>query len=94
MSEHSRHACENLICANVLKDNTSNNNVCTVLTDVGTVACEHPPQMSIICAFCHEGVNAVLTVSLCTDEAGSGAVKEGEKTGHSQADVRVGWPQV
>lgn len=41
-----------------------------------------------------EGVNAVLTVSLCTDEAGGGAVKEGEKAGHSQADVGVGWPQV
>lgn len=43
---------------------------------------------------CREGVNAVLTVSLGTDEAGGGAVKEGEKAGHSQADVRVGWPQV
>ncbi len=46
------------------------------------------------CVFCCEGVNALLTVSLCTDEAGGGAVKEGEKTGHSQADVRVGRPQV
>lgn len=45
-------------------------------------------------AFCHEGVNVVLTVSLCTDEAGGGAVKEGEKASHSQADVGVGWPQV
>ncbi len=43
---------------------------------------------------CGEGVNAVLTVCLCTDEAGGGAVKEGEKAGHSQADVGVGWPQV
>lgn len=45
-------------------------------------------------AFCCEGVNAVLTVSLGTDEAGGGAVKKGEKAGHSQADVRVGRPQV
>lgn len=44
--------------------------------------------------FCGEGANVVLTVSLCTDEAGGGAVKEGEKAGHSQADVSVGWPQV
>lgn len=40
------------------------------------------------------GVKSVLTVSLGTDEAGGGAVKEGEKAGHSQADVCVGWPQV
>lgn len=39
-------------------------------------------------------MNAVLTVSLCTDEAGGGAVKEGEEAGHSQADVGVGRPQV
>lgn len=39
-------------------------------------------------------MNVVLTLSLCTDEAGSGAVKEGEETGHSQADVSVSWPQV
>jgi len=44
--------------------------------------------------FRHEGVNAVLTVGLGTDEAGGGAVKEGEKSGHSQADVCVSWPQV
>lgn len=31
---------------------------------------------------CCEGVNAVLTVSLCTDEAGGGAIKEGEKASH------------
>lgn len=41
-----------------------------------------------------ESVNTVLTVSLCTDEAGGGAVKEGEEAGHSQAYVSVGWPQV
>lgn len=38
--------------------------------------------------------NAVLTVGLCADEAGGGAVKEGEQAGHSQADVRVGRPEV
>lgn len=38
--------------------------------------------------------NAVLTVGLCADEAGGGAVKEGEEAGHGQADVRVGGPQV
>lgn len=46
------------------------------------------------CVFCREGVNAVLTVSLGADEAGGGAVKEGEKASDSQADVGVGWPQV
>lgn len=44
------------------------------------------------CVFCRQGV--ILTVSLCADEAGGGAVKEGEKAGHSQADVGVGRPQV
>lgn len=81
----------------MLKDNTLNNDVYTLytlLTDVGTVVCEHPPQVSMVCVFCHGGLHSVLTVSLCTDEAGGGAVKEGEKTGHSQADVHVGWPQV
>ena len=43
---------------------------------------------------CSKGVNAVLTVSLSTDEAGGGAVKEGEEAGHGQADVGVCWPQV
>lgn len=38
--------------------------------------------------------NAVLTVGLCADEAGGGAVKEGEEAGHGQADVRVGRPEV
>lgn len=48
-----------------------------------------------LCVLCRGGgVNAVLTVSLCTDEAGGGAVKEGEEAGHSQADVGVGRPQV
>lgn len=46
------------------------------------------------CEGCCEAVNAVLTVSLCTDEAGGGAVKEGEEAGHSKADVAVSWPQV
>lgn len=46
------------------------------------------------CVFCGEGVNAVLTVGLGADEAGGGAVKEGEKAGHGQADVGVGGPQV
>lgn len=46
------------------------------------------------CVFGFEGVNRLLTVSLCTDETGCGAVKEGQKAGHSQADVGVGWPQV
>lgn len=46
------------------------------------------------CERCCEGANAVLTVGLCTDEAGSGAVKEGEEAGHSKADVGVGRPQV
>lgn len=46
------------------------------------------------CVLCRESVNIVLTVSLGTDEAGGGAVKEGEKAGHSQTDVGVGWPQV
>lgn len=41
---------------------------------------------------CHG--NAVLTVGLCADEAGGGAVKEGEEAGHGQADVRVGRPEV
>lgn len=52
--------------------------------------------LPLVCdgVFCCEGVNAVLTVSLCTDQAGGGAVKEGEKAGHSQADVRVGRPHV
>lgn len=31
---------------------------------------------------CCEGANSVLTVSLCTDEAGGGAIKEGEKASH------------
>ena len=42
--------------------------------------------------FCRQGV--ILTVSLCADEAGGGAVKEGENAGHSKADVCVGRPQV
>lgn len=46
------------------------------------------------CVFCREGENVVLTVSLGTDEAGGGAVKEGEKASNSQADVCVSWPQV
>lgn len=46
------------------------------------------------CVFCHECANAVLTVGLGTDEAGGGAVKEGEKAGHGQADVGVCWSQV
>lgn len=50
--------------------------------------------LSHVCMWCHGGVNAVLTVSLCTDEAGCGAVKEGEKAGHCHADISVGWPQV
>lgn len=33
--------------------------------------------------FCLEDMNIVLTVSLGTDEAGGGAVKEGEKASHS-----------
>lgn len=37
---------------------------------------------------------AALTVGLCADEAGGGAVKEGEEARHGQADVRVGRPQV
>lgn len=41
-----------------------------------------------------EGVNIVLTVSLGTDEAGGGAVKEGKKASNSQADVCVSWSQV
>lgn len=40
------------------------------------------------------GANAALTVGLRADEAGGGAVKEGEKASHSQADVGVSWPQV
>lgn len=46
------------------------------------------------CFCCCEGVKAVLTVGLGTDEAGCGAVEEGEKAGHSHADVSVGRPQV
>lgn len=38
--------------------------------------------------------NSVLTVGLGTDEAGGGAVEEGEEAGHGQADVRVGRPEV
>lgn len=41
-----------------------------------------------------EGENAALTVGLSADEAGGGAVKEGEKAGHGEADVGVSWPQV
>lgn len=37
---------------------------------------------------------AVLTVGLGADEAGGGAVEEGEEAGHGQADVRVGRPEV
>lgn len=44
--------------------------------------------------FCHDGVNAPLTVSLGTDETGGCAVKEGKKAGHSQADVGIRWSQV
>lgn len=40
------------------------------------------------------GANAALTVGLRADEAGGGAVKEGEKASHSEADVGVSWPQV
>lgn len=50
---------------------------------------EYSPSGVYQCVFC-----VVLTVSLCTDEAGGGAVKEGEEAGHSQADVSVGWPHV
>lgn len=39
-------------------------------------------------------MSAVLTVCLCTDEAGGSAIKEGEEAGYSQADVGVSWPQV
>lgn len=38
--------------------------------------------------------NAALTVGLRADEAGGGAVKEGEKASHGEADVGVSWPQV
>lgn len=38
--------------------------------------------------------NTVLTVGLCADEAGGGAVKEGKEAGHGQTDVRVGRPEV
>lgn len=41
-----------------------------------------------------EGANAALTVGLRADEAGGGAVKEGEKASHGEADVGVSWPQV
>lgn len=40
------------------------------------------------------GASAALTVGLRADEAGGGAVKEGEKASHGQADVSVGRPQV
>lgn len=40
------------------------------------------------------GTKAALTVGLRADEAGGGAVKEGEKASHGQADVGVSWPQV
>lgn len=40
------------------------------------------------------GAKAALTVGLRADEAGGGAVKEGEKASHGQADVCVSWPQV
>lgn len=43
---------------------------------------------------CPEGVKVLLTVGLGTDEAGGGAVEEGEKAGHGQADVGVSWSQV
>lgn len=43
-------------------------------------------------ATCRSG--AVLTVGLRADEAGGGAVEEGEQAGHGQADVRVGRPEV
>lgn len=41
-----------------------------------------------------EGANAALTVGLRADEAGGGAVKEGEKASHGEADVGVSRPQV
>lgn len=39
-------------------------------------------------------INTVLTVGLCADEAGGGAVEEGEEASHGQADVCVGRSQV
>lgn len=47
-----------------------------------------------LCAGVTRHVSAVLTVSLGADEAGGGAVEEGEEAGHGQADVRVSGPQV
>lgn len=44
--------------------------------------------------FCQEGVNVALTVSLGTDEAGGGTVKECKKAGHGQTDVGIRWSQV
>lgn len=44
----------------------------------------------LLCA----GASAALTVGLRADEAGGGAVKEGEKASHGEADVGVRWPQV
>lgn len=63
----------------------------------------HDTLMSPVCSVCkqhicltisHRWHEAVLTVGLCADEAGGGAVKEGEEAGHGQADVRVGRPEV
>lgn len=51
-------------------------------------------RMRAIAAGVTRHANAVLTVGLCADEAGGGAVEEGEEAGHGQADVRVGGPQV
>lgn len=69
---------------------TLNKNVCTLSESHASAL----PRCGSLRAVSWRGVNAVLTVSLCTDEAGGGAVKEGEEAGNSQADVGVGRPQV